>query len=99
MVHIDVKAANKPGKEYLAQHPIAIGAQYLRAKRYLRIDLCNGVVVESPTGLIEGLAGRSEKDFTDIRIIAPGFALHFESLNVDLSVPDFIVGIFATRSG
>jgi len=50
------------------------------------------------TGSTPGLAGASNKDLADGRILGNGFGLHREKLDADLSIPSLAVGIFGSKA-
>jgi hypothetical protein len=45
----------------------------------------------------EGLQDASDDDLAEVEILGRGYALHWEKLDVDLSVPGLLAGLFGTR--
>ncbi|GBF78857.1 hypothetical protein AsFPU1_0247 [Aphanothece sacrum FPU1] len=50
-----------------------------------------------PLNLIQGLAGASDKDIAEVEITPSCEGLHWETLDVDLSIPSLLIGIFGTK--
>ena len=46
----------------------------------------------------QGLAGASNKDLADVKVLGKGFGLHWEKLDADLSIPSLVVGIFGSKA-
>ncbi|MCL1464389.1 DUF2442 domain-containing protein [Argonema galeatum] len=61
------------------------------------IELRNGASFLFPPQLVQGLAGSSANDLAEVEVTPSGEGLHWETLDVDLSIPYLMVGIFGTK--
>ena len=50
-----------------------------------------------PVSLIEGLAGHKDQDIAAVAITGAGFGLHWDRLDIDLSIPGLMAGLFGTK--
>ncbi|WP_099103814.1 DUF2442 domain-containing protein, partial [Nostoc sp. 'Peltigera malacea cyanobiont' DB3992] len=103
-------AATEELKEKLANARAksdAIATSELRATRafydaYLGmiiVFLSNKCMFGFPSELGEGLAGASVKDLAEVEVTPSGKGLHWKTLDVDLSIPALMNGIFGTKNG
>jgi hypothetical protein len=51
-----------------------------------------------PHRLLQGLNDATFKQLTEVEITPSGYGLHWESLDVDLGVPELVVGLFGTKA-
>lgn len=61
----------------------------------LRIELTNGAAITLPAKLIPSLKRARRKDIRAIEILGRGSGLHWEGLDLDLSVPALVSSVFA----
>lgn len=61
----------------------------------LRIELTNGAAITLPVKLIPSLEGASARDVRAVEILGRGGGLHWERLDLDLSVPGLLSSVFA----
>jgi hypothetical protein len=61
----------------------------------LRIELTNGAAIMLPVRLIPDLRQATPRDIRAVEILGRGGGLHWESLDLDLSVPGFLSSVFA----
>jgi Protein of unknown function (DUF2442) len=61
----------------------------------LRIELTNGVAVALPVKLIPDLRRAPRRDVRAVEILGRGGGLHWERLDVDLSIPGLLSSVFA----
>ena len=78
--------------------PHAKSARYVRATRMLRVDLTNGATVMLPVSLIPALACASEAALANVEVSPGGIGLHWEQLDVDLTVASLARSAFGTRA-
>ena len=77
--------------------PRAVAARYdSRAKR-LVVTLTNGVILQVPVRLIQGVSGGTAQQIASVEIWGDGYALHWEELDADITVPGLAAGLFGTR--
>jgi len=48
--------------------------------------------------LAQGLEGATEDQLAGVEVLGAGSGLHWEALDVDLSVPALLAGLFGTRA-
>ena len=95
-LHHLIEAAR--GRHLLAEGPLARDARFDGARQRLILTLTNGCSVEIPVALIEILADASDEDRGTIEISGTGYGLHWPALDLDLSVPGLLSGVFGTRA-
>ena len=78
--------------------PRAISAHYDRDTERVVIQLRDGSTFMFPCHLGQGLTNASAEDLAAIEITPSGYGLHWENLDVDLSVPSLLKGIYGTRT-
>src|SRR5690606_21142900 len=62
------------------------------------VDLANGATFAFPPRLVEGLHDASPEAIAEVAIIGVGYGLHWESLDLDYSVPGLMNGVFGTAN-
>jgi hypothetical protein len=93
----EIATAEKRGRLAQGLEPRAASARYDRAAGTLVIDLTSGASLTVPVRLVQGLDGASPDALAAIEILGSGYGLHWESLDVDLSIPGLLAGIFGTQ--
>ncbi len=93
-----IDAALERGARARMEEPRAASARYDRAADRVIVDLTNGCAFVFPPALAQGLAGATPDQLAGIDILGSGYGLHWKALDVDLSVPDLICGVFGTKS-
>ena len=78
--------------------PHAQSARYDRATRMLRVDLTNGATFLLPVSLIPALARASDVALAKVEVAPAGIGLHWEQLDVDLTVAGLARAAFGTRA-
>lgn len=94
----DVAAALARGAADRRKEPRAASARYDRQTGRVIVDLTNGCSFAFPASLAEGLEQATDDDLAQVEILGAGYGLHWEALDVDLSVPSLLSGLFGTRS-
>ena len=82
----------------LADEPRALTARYDRASGRVVVELTNGCGFTFPARRAEALAEAGDDDLAQVEILGAGYGLHWEPLDVDLSVPGLLVGLFGTKA-
>lgn len=77
--------------------PRAAAASYDRGTGRVRIDLTNGCVFEFPARLAQGLEGAVHGDLAQVEVYPGGEGLRWDHLDVDLSVPGLLAGVFGGK--
>lgn len=93
----ELEAADQRGREYLASVPLAASARYDAETQRLIIELKNGSTFMVPAELVQGLANASDAQRGGIEVWGDGYALRWDSLDLDFTVPGLVSGIFGTR--
>lgn len=90
--------AREAGALLWANEPRAISVSYNDQSDSIVVVLNNGSTISFPPHLGQGLAGASTEDLSDVEITPSGQGLHWEKLDVDLSIPGILAGIFGTKA-
>jgi hypothetical protein len=93
-----IDAAIARGEHVMASEPRAAAARYDRASERVVVELTNGCVFAFPPRLAQGLASASDEDLQQVEVLGVGLGLHWEALDVDLSVPGLLAGLFGTAA-
>ena len=94
----EIDAALTRGKAIRLSEPRAVAARYDRARERVVVELTNGCTFAFPPRLAQGLASATEDQLAQVEVLGSGTGLHWETLDVDLSVPDLLAGLFGTKS-
>jgi hypothetical protein len=62
------------------------------------VDLNNGCSFAFPARQAQGLQTATDTDLAEVVILGAGYGLHWERLDVDLSIPGLLAGRFGTRA-
>jgi hypothetical protein len=78
--------------------PLARAAHYDVATQHLVIQFRNGATLSIPARLIQGVAQASDKQRAEFYVTDSGAGLHWDALDVQLSVEGLAQGRFGTRA-
>jgi Protein of unknown function (DUF2442) len=87
--------ACRAGRRAPRAEPRAAFAAHRSQERALRIELTNGATITLPVKLILGLKGARPKDLRGVEVLGRGNGLHWEGLDLDLSVPGLLSSLFS----
>lgn len=90
--------ARSVGHRLATQEARASSVRYDAANRRIVVELTNGATFAFPPDLAEGLVGASDAALGEVEVLGEGHGLHWESLDVDFTVPGLLAGVFGTRS-
>lgn len=93
-----VAAAERRGERSLRTEPRARAARYDRRTGRVLVDLTNGCSFAFPARKAQGLEQATDAELAQVEILGLGLALHWERLDVDLSVPGLLAGLFGTKA-
>jgi hypothetical protein len=93
-----IDAALDRGKALRAIEPRAAKARYDRAKGRIVVDLTNGCTFAFPARVAQGLEAATDDQLATVEILGNGYGLHWEALDMDISVPGLLAGIFGTKA-
>jgi hypothetical protein len=91
-----IEAANERGRIVRETQPHAKAARYDEKSGRVIVDLTNGATFAFPTELVEGLHDASPAEIAEVEVIGRGFGLHWETLDLDYTVPGLVNGVFGT---
>jgi hypothetical protein len=93
-----IDAALERGKIAQASEPRAAAARYDKRRGQVVVDLTNGCTFAFPPRMAQGLEMATDDELSKIEILGRGYGLHWEGLEVDLSIPGLLAGIFGTSA-
>ncbi|WP_026986555.1 DUF2442 domain-containing protein [Fodinicurvata fenggangensis] len=93
-----IDEALERGRAARAEEPRAAAASYDPKSQRVVVELTNGCAFAFPARSAQGLEAAGTEELSDIVILGAGYGLHWEALDVDLSVPDLLNGLLGTRS-
>ena len=80
------------------EEPRALSAHYDPASGRIVVELKNGCAFAFPACQAQGLEGASDHELAEVAVLGRGLGLHWEALDVDLSVPGLLAGLFGTKA-
>lgn len=86
--------ASSAGRRAARTEPRAARATYLARDEALRVELTNGAVLTVPVALIPSLKRAPPRDIRAVEVLGRGGGLHWERLDLDLSVPALVSSVF-----
>jgi hypothetical protein len=93
-----IDAAVERGKLAIETEPRAASARYDRKLDRVVVDLTNGCTFAFPPRLAQGLEAATDEQLKEVEILGVGYGLHWETLDVDLSIPGLLAGLFGTKT-
>lgn len=93
-----IDQALERGRQARETQPRARRASYDRNLGLIAVDLTNGCSVTFPTALVQGLETASADQVAEVEVQGQGYGLHWESLDLDLSVPGLMTDLFGTKA-
>jgi len=98
LTNVQIDAALARGKIARASEPRAKKARYDRKLDRIMVELTNGCTFTFPPRLVQGLETATDDQLTAVEILGHGYGLHWQALDVDISVPGVLAGIFGTKA-
>lgn len=92
------KEASQRAAKADLREPRAAHAYYDEKTRRVVVEMTTGVIMSIPPQLLQGLAGASLADLSEVEVSPRGTSLHWEQLDADFSVSGLIAGVFGTRA-
>jgi len=93
-----IDAALERGRLLDAKEPRAARASFESRTGRVTVDLTNGCAFSFPARLVQGLETASDQDLAAVEILPQGRGLHWEGMDVDVSLHGLLNGIFGTRT-
>jgi hypothetical protein len=94
----EIDAALYRGRLARTGEPRAAAARYDPGSERVVVDLTNGCTFAFPARLAQGLGSATGDELAAVEVLPGGYGLHWEALDVDLSLPGLMAGIFGTRA-
>lgn len=94
----EIDAALERGRMAEQSEPRADAVRYDRRSCRIIVDLTNGCTFAFPPRLAQGLEAANDDELDGVEILGAGYGLHWEALDVDLSVPGLLAGLFGTKA-
>lgn len=92
-----IEAALVRGAQVARMEPRAKAVRYDAAAHRVVVDLTNDATFAFPPALVEGLGRASGAQLAEVKVTASGYGIHWEALDIDLSVPGLLAGLFGTQ--
>lgn len=92
-----IDAALERGRLAQARECRAAKVTYDRHSRHVVIELTNGCVFSFPSAIVEALKMVDDDQIAAVGIFGQGYGLHWEALDLDLSVTGLMAGRFGSR--
>jgi len=89
--------ASRAGRRAARTEPRAATAAYRARDEALHVKLTNGAAFTIPVKLIPALVRASPRDISSVEVLGREGDLHWESLDVDLSVSALVSSVFEGR--
>ena len=93
-----IAAAEQRGAKALETEPRSIAARFDPVSGRIIVDLSNGCSFAFPARLAQGLEEASSDVLAEVELLGQGYGLHWEKLDVDLSIPGLLAGLFGTKA-
>ncbi len=93
-----IDAAIERGRLAREAEPRAAAACYDRKLGRVVVNLTNGCTFAFPPEKVQGLQEATDEQLARVEVLGSGYGLHWEVLDVDVSVPGLLAGIFGTRA-
>lgn len=94
----EIDAALARGAAARLSEPRAAAARYDSGPGRVVVELANGCTFAFPPRLAQGLEDATEDQLAGVEVLGAGSGLRWEALDVDLSVPALLAGLFGTRA-
>ncbi len=98
MTDAEIDVALDRGRTARRQEMRAEAVHYDRQVKRVIVELANGCTFAFPPRLAQGLEAATEEQLAQVELLGTGSGLHWEALDVDLSVPGLLAGLFGTRA-
>lgn len=90
-------AANERGRIEFETKPHAASARYDRRSGLMTLELYNGCSFTFPPRQVQGLEQATDDQIEAVWLSLTGYGLHWDELDVDISVPGLLAGRFGNE--
>lgn len=94
----ELDAAAERGRVAYVSEPRAKSARFDAGQGRVVIELSNGCTVAFPARMVQGLEDATDAELAEVELLGRGYGLHWESRDMDISVPGVMAGLFGTRA-
>jgi hypothetical protein len=94
----EISAAREASLEAESHEPRAKSVHYDSDTKKIILHLKDDSRLAIEAELIQGLENATDEQRSDIELEGDGYALHWETLDVDISVPGLVKGIYGTKA-
>jgi hypothetical protein len=94
----EINRARVAGQALDESEPKAIKAWYAAETDRIFIELNTEIIMGFPSQRLQGLEDATPKQLAEVEITPSGYGLHWESLDVDLGVPELVAGLFGSKA-
>jgi hypothetical protein len=94
----EIDAATERGRTARLNEPRATAVHYDGRRGQVIVELTNGCSFAFPPHLAQGLESATDAQLAAVEVLGTGYGLHWDALDVDLSVPGLLAGLFGTAS-
>ncbi|KSB87301.1 hypothetical protein AS593_22915 [Caulobacter vibrioides] len=98
LTDLEIDAALALGEKQAKTEPRARSARYDRASGRIEVELTSGAAFAFPARLGQGLETATEEELAQVLVSPGGYGLHWQALDVDLSIPGLAAGFFGTKT-
>jgi hypothetical protein len=88
----------RKGSAIAGDGPRAVRAEYNRDSGRIEVEMDGGWLIAFPPGAAQGLRGASAELLSQVEIVGDGYALHWEELDADFTIPGILAGKLGTRT-
>ncbi len=94
----EITAAIERGHIAQQTEPRADTVRYDKQNSRIIVNLTNGCTFAFPPRVAQGLETATDEDLAAVEILGAGYGLHWEALDLDLSIPGLLAGLFGTKA-
>ena len=98
MSDIDIDRSLQRGAKAHMSEPRALSARFDATTQRVVVELANGCAFVFPPQAAQGLETATAAQLSQVEVLGSGVGLHWETLDVDLSVPALLAGLFGTKA-
>jgi Protein of unknown function (DUF2442) len=93
-----INKARKAGAEIDGIEPKAVKAWYAEDTERIFIELNTEIIMGFPYRKLQGLENATPQQLAAVEVTPSGYGLHWESLDVDLGIPQLVIGLLGTKA-
>jgi Protein of unknown function (DUF2442) len=94
----EINKARKTGAEIDEIELKAVKAWYAADTERIFIELNTEIIMGFPYRKLQGLKNATPQQLAAVEVTPSGYGLHWESLDVDLGVPQLVIGLLGTKA-